>query len=98
MQRGIGAGRLGALVLALSAVLLLTSSGKGKKDKGSPEALKQLQAAAKLLSANQLDQAIKALEQIRTSFPDDPSADKALELLRENGVGDEARVTLVDRD
>jgi hypothetical protein len=68
------------------------------RTKGSPAAQKTLQEAAQLLKANRLEQGIERLQAVIQTFPKDPAAEKARELLRENGVGDGLRVQFKERE
>jgi hypothetical protein len=88
-----------ALLLAPAAVLLASlhaPAQEGDKD-ASKAALKELQAAAKLLSANRYEEGVARLEALVETAKGSAAAEKAAALLKDYGVGKEARVRLVER-
>jgi hypothetical protein len=92
--------RGGALAVLVAATFCPTvSAGEEKKSKRpSPEAVKALNEGVQLLNAHQLDQGIEKLRSVIAGFPGDPAADKAHDLLRENGIGEEIQVVLLKRE
>jgi len=86
-----------ALLLAIASLVPAGAPAAEKRADPSREAEKELQKATALLRAGRQDKGIEALEALLRKYPDEAAAEGAKELLRENGVGDEVRVTLLDR-
>ncbi len=97
-----GAMPMKALILSLMIVgCILPDSLAGeekKRRRPSAPALKALRQAVLYLQANQTEKGIEKLKSVVQEYPGDPAAEKAEELLRDNGVGEGVRVFLVERE
>lgn len=85
------------IACAGSLAVFLIGADKSKPAKPSKEAVREYNAGLALLNASEIDRGVEKLRGILTTYPGDPVARKATELLRDFGVGPEARVVLKDR-